>query len=329
MDDRDSAVRTGRLAEAALAPYAMANARLIPIKPIENATFRIEAPDGGRYCLRIHRAGVRAATVRSELLWLAALRRDTDLIVPEPVAADDGALVTLTAADGSPAPRCCMLFRWIEGSVVPPEELRPPQLFRVGALAAGLHRHAEGWTPPRGFARDRVDEGLLVDPWLVGRGMARGWHLLGAGDEAAIRATMGMAARAVRALGASRAEIGLIHGDLAPSNLLFRGDEVGVIDFDDCVIGPYPYDIALALRELEDLEAYPELRAAFLGGYRTVRPLPPAREVYLDTFISMAHVLRLLWVMEHARHPEYRDWAPSFAARSLRRLRRYLGEDGE
>lgn len=68
-----------------------------------NTTFRVDGRAGGRYVLRVQRiGGPTAAMVRSEAAWLAALCRDTDLVLPEPVPTQDGDLVTVVGHDGVP-----------------------------------------------------------------------------------------------------------------------------------------------------------------------------------------------------------------------------------
>jgi Ser/Thr protein kinase RdoA (MazF antagonist) len=90
----------------------------VPVAHAENTTFRVETPAGDRFVLRIQRITGSPvhpprgeAEARSELLWLSALRRETDLEVPEPVPANDGALTTVVDVEGVPAPRICALFR--------------------------------------------------------------------------------------------------------------------------------------------------------------------------------------------------------------------------
>jgi len=48
-------------------------------------------------------------------MWLSALRRETELAVPEPMPTLDGELFTLVASDAVPEPRVCVLFRWLPG----------------------------------------------------------------------------------------------------------------------------------------------------------------------------------------------------------------------
>src|SRR5262245_15919110 len=101
--------RLRRLAGAALARYGIADARLVLLVHMENTTFRVEAGDGRRYLLRIHRThgspfqpARSAAEVRSELIWLQAITGETGLAVPEPVLTVDGELVSVVEVEGVP-----------------------------------------------------------------------------------------------------------------------------------------------------------------------------------------------------------------------------------
>ena len=71
---------------------------------------------GGPYVLRISRPQVHTAeTIESEMAWLGALRRETDLGVPEPVRSRDGPHVVLAGDVAVPEPRVCVLLRWLDG----------------------------------------------------------------------------------------------------------------------------------------------------------------------------------------------------------------------
>jgi Ser/Thr protein kinase RdoA (MazF antagonist) len=87
--------RMRRLAQTALAAYALREAELTPIQHFLNTTFRIDVPAiRERYALRISNASFQdAIAIQSELQWLQAIRRDTGLLVPEPVPARDGSLL--------------------------------------------------------------------------------------------------------------------------------------------------------------------------------------------------------------------------------------------
>src|SRR5262245_25019126 len=130
--------RLKRLADVALSDFGIAEERLVPLVHMENTTFRVETAEGGPYVMRIHRStGVDGhprrteAQIRSEMEWLAAIRQDTNLVVPEPVRTRDGALLTIAEVEGVPDPRICVLFHWADGRFVN-RGLTPKHLRRVG-----------------------------------------------------------------------------------------------------------------------------------------------------------------------------------------------------
>ncbi len=72
-----------RLVENALVSYDLGETRLRPLMHFFNTTFRIAscpatgAGEGERYVIRIHCPGSQdVSTIRSELLWLLALRHE-------------------------------------------------------------------------------------------------------------------------------------------------------------------------------------------------------------------------------------------------------------
>jgi hypothetical protein len=72
-----------QLAQEALRAYDLPAARLACLSAgdpaSDNATFRVELPNGRRRVLRIHALGDRTTEqILSELTWLGALRCDTD-----------------------------------------------------------------------------------------------------------------------------------------------------------------------------------------------------------------------------------------------------------
>jgi aminoglycoside phosphotransferase len=76
-----------------------------------------------------------------------------------------------------------------------------------------------------------------------------------------------------------------LHGDVHANNVLFHGDDVNMIDFDQGGSGASSADIGsmlaslLALRLLDPDAAVDGLGAAFLAGYGAVRPLPAGEEL--------------------------------------------------
>lgn len=231
--------RLRRLADAALGRFGVRDARLRLLRHEHNTTFRVDAP-GGPYLLRLNRSGVHdERTVASEMAWLSALARETDLGVPLPATADDGSFVVIASAPGVPDPRPCVLLRWQPGRLVD-RCLTPTHLAAVGDLIGQLQVHALRWTPPKAFVRPRVTT-LTTDvrrASLSGPASAARGEILTRADEASavvlveqlvsspdgsvVTDALALVRRSTGALARTPQASGLIHADLHYENVLFH-----------------------------------------------------------------------------------------------------------
>jgi Ser/Thr protein kinase RdoA (MazF antagonist) len=299
------------LGETALASYAIRPTKLVPLAHMENTTFRVDTPSGHRFVLRIHRTTGSPVhpprnftEVRSEIMWLSALRRETDLAAPEAVPAADGSLVTVAEVEGVPEPRICVLFLWGQGKFLD-AGLTPSHLKRVGEYIARLHNHAIQFQPSPDFERWNVADlsGDAADyvADLVG-------ELCGSEAVSIVEVIMHMARQAKRELGEGPELFGLIHADLHQENYLFHHGRVRAIDFDDCGWGYFAYDLAVTLSELRWRPDHAALRAGLLLGYRAVRPFPVEHERYIEVFSGLRLLLLTCWFLEQRDHPAFPDW---------------------
>jgi Ser/Thr protein kinase RdoA (MazF antagonist) len=313
-----------RLAVTALAAYDLGPARLRLLARRWGAVlYQVDAP-AGRFVLRLHEPdGVVGDQIRSEVEWLAALRYETDLGVPAPVATRDGSLLATVAAPDGAAPWPAIVLGWVNGRFRD-AGLRPVHLAQAGALMAGLHQHAAGFVPPAGFVRPRWDWRPLFGPTSVfAPGRDRG--LLTVVDRAIFAAAAARVAAEMAVLeqDPTAAGYGLIHGDLNQTNLLFYQGTARAIDFADCCWGYHLFDMSITLSAVAGRSNEADLRAAFFAGYVQVRPLPPHCAERLPAFSALRLARRVNYLVR-SPDPANPALAPGYIRDAVAWLRGFL-----
>lgn len=329
LTEQGQARRLRRLAERALADYGVGAEKMRLEHHGHNTTYRIE--DGEeRYVLRISRPDWRTRRqIRSEATWLAAIRRDTELVVPEPLRNGDGDLVTTAEARGVPEARHCVLFRWVGGQRYR-DRLSPVVMERVGRFTAHLHNHAiEAFEPPPDFDRPSVQWGTEEEPGdmrsVLQEGLEHGASIIAPEDLATYTLARHHLQETMGALDRDPEVYNLIHADLHLNNCLFYKGKVHAIDFDDCGWGHLLYDLAVTQWYFQGRPEYGELCAAHLQGYRDIRPLSAAEEEMLPLFSAARSLLIGMYFAARVDRPRLREQAPQVVARCAAMLRDYLG----
>jgi Ser/Thr protein kinase RdoA (MazF antagonist) len=263
----------------------------------ENATYRVDAADGARYALRIHREGYHSrAAIASELAWLVELRAQAVVTTPQPVLGINGELIQVARHPRMARARHIVLFRWEAGrEPVMGEDLSKP-FQALGEAAARMHRHVMQWQKPAGFVRPtwNFETALGEDAphwgrWRDGLGVTPAMQTV-------FGRTVAVIGRRLSAYGQSGERFGLVHGDMRLANLLMDGDEVKVIDFDDCGFSWFMYDAATTVSFFEHEAQVPDLIAHWTAGYRRVRQLSREDEVETPTFVLLRRLLLVAWI---------------------------------
>lgn len=304
------------LAQAALRAYGLDDARLEPIRLINNAVFSVRPRKGeARLVLRIHRPGYRTFDqVRSELEFLKYMGEQLDgshVEAPRPVATADGELVfrVPVAATSPDATRCCDLLTFVDGRVLRHGSgLGQRSVRLLGEGLARVHDAADAFNPPAGFDLPRWDADAMFSETSSFRPGPMEEFLA-----APALALFGEVAERTRTifeeLDAAPGQRGIVHHDYILINCLFtrktHGWTLGILDFDDIGLGYFLYDLAPMLGNLFDyLGAYRTLRRAFLDGYRRVRELPDGLEAHLPVLMAARHATTLTWLAAKQRRGE-------------------------
>ena len=262
------------IAESALTEYGLEGASLTFIRHSDNVTFKVEAPDSGAFLLRLHvpltRAmgahGADVAAVASELAWLEALCRDTDLVLQKPIRNRQSNLVTPIAAEDRQVN--CTLLHWMAGQPYQRDLESENTAFQIGEILARLHLHASQWDPPAGFQRPRRDSAYF-EAMLRGLRPAVSDGQISPSDYEVLETSVALLIDMLSALPQDRQTVGIMHADGHKGNMLYDAGRIRLIDFSFCAVGNYMFDLGICFADMKE-----PLRRAFLGAYQSLRPLP-------------------------------------------------------
>lgn len=310
--------RLRKLAIEALKDYDLEVVSLRLLTNEFNGIFRVDTVSGGRYILRISRPNEHELNeILSEMMWLAALGRDTDLMVPEPLETSKGELVTTIEVPGVPEPRHCVIFGWVAGRDLS-EQLIPQNLHKAGAFTALLHEHGENFQPSEEFSINRYNSVFPFGDPVVVFDEEIG-DVISDDQRALFTRGVEIVQRVIDELHAGDQNPGVIHADLHQWNLrIFRG-RMGAIDFEDLMWGYPLQDIAITFYYLQGREDYTNLHEAYMLGYQTRRDWPEQYPGQMDVMIAGRGLDLLNYVLQD-KDPEWREQAPAFIARNEKRL---------
>lgn len=308
-----------RIAERAVEDFLGRPATSTLLGHGESVTHRVEA-GGETFLLRLHvplhapfdPLLLAPEALASECAWLAALRRDTDVVAPEPVRAPDGSYLVRVEEIA------CSLLRWVEGETIDGQPTAE-QAACLGRLLAALQDHASRWIRPEGFVRPTHDRRWRREAIRRLERLAREGVLV-AGDVDRLEEALDLFEREVDPWLEDPLRSGLIHADLHEDNYVIHRGQARPIDFGRCGFGPWLYDLAECAMHL-----LPDRRRDLVEAYASIRSLSDGDLRRIEGFLVAA-------VIETYGHhapnsDEHASLAKSLASVAGRHVRRYL--DGE
>ncbi len=290
------------LAKSATKNYALPDGVSVEmINLSENATYRVAAPNGQRWALRIHRDGYHSrAAIASELAWLMDLRATGVVVTPKPVAGINGEIIQAVSHPSMQRPRFVVLSDWETGSEpgIGQDLIKPFEI--LGEVTARMHAHARQWQRPSYFERFTWDFETSLGETKPHWGRWRDGMGVDAAKAKLFRRVVDLIGQRLNAYGKGSERFGLIHCDLRLANLLIDEGSVKAIDFDDCGFGWYMYDAATPVSFYEHEPQVPELIEAWKTGYRKAGLLSKADETEIPTFVMLRRLLLVAWIGSHA-----------------------------
>lgn len=306
---RNEGARTRRLtalARRALEAYDLEVASLAPLSIAQNWIYRLVARDGRRFVVRVNRPGFRTPLdIASEVAWLAALRRDTDLVVPAPEADRAGGHVQVLDgpgpgdAPGRATPHSVAVFGWIDGRTVG-DALAPRTARAIGQALGRLQDHADGFRPPATFTTARLDRAYTFGarPAALEPGAAPD-PLFPPARRALVDRAAERAQQVIDRLHADPAGLRFLHIDLHSGNVKRQpGGGLALLDFDDSRWAHPVQDFAIPLFYFWVRARGQELWDAYSEGYASVRGDVPADRATLEALVAGRQVDLLSFVLE-------------------------------
>lgn len=299
------------------------------LKYSENFTYRLESErEGKKYVLRVNRPGYHPREeLNSELLWMKALRRDTDLLMADVLPGKDGGFIQQLSLEQVADPYVCTLFSFVEGEGIRGlglDRLLPYQR-EIGAITAKLHLHAMNWNGDHHLPRFHWD-------WDDMFGNTSRWGDWSENTEITpeqrelFASVVEIGKERLERYGKASDRYGLIHSDLNINNILVQADKVKVLDFDDCGYGWFLFDLSTAVLEYDD--TLEEMIQAWLEGYETVRPLSEADKAEIDTFVVLRKILRMGWIATHSDNDTVKRVTSRYYEETARLAKEYIAWHG-
>lgn len=209
-----------------------------------------------------------------------------------------------------------VVFEKVEGKQLDLEELTPDQVISWGKALGELHQISTAYGK---VERPTWEEQL---EWVA--------EILPAEEIAALQALDRLKSQ-LEQLYLHEENFGLVHYDFELDNILWAGDQPGIIDFDDSAWYWFVADIVFALRDLfgdsaEGVDLQDEWLLYFIQGYRGVRPLDQEELKLIPLFlrvhnlIAYARIYRALTPVNPAGEPA---WMTDLRGRLVAKMQTY------
>jgi len=273
-------------------------ARLRLLKLSENYIYRLDFSTEPSLIFRVHRPNYHTdSELMAELKWMAELKEETDIRLPEVIPGRDGSLLQFFTGESGKVYRCSVVS-FLNGSTF--GELKHEGMLKeirdIGGITARMHRQAE-----QRESRGKLDRPAWDGKNFFGRngiwGNWRDYPTLTERDRGILESAEGKIRCFLDRYGRTPDHYGMIHGDLHFYNIIHDIEGNQLIDFDDCGYGFYLYDLGCTLCTCS--EKLEELTMSWVTGYRQYRELTDEEIRALPVFILLRRMMRLAWMSSH------------------------------
>ncbi|MBN9228474.1 MULTISPECIES: phosphotransferase enzyme family protein [Legionella] len=313
--------RLRALAIEALKHYPFITHNIEFIKYSANAIFRITDHQNKRYALRINPYGHHQhAAIEEEIHWMQHIRSTTDLIVPAPVKTLSGHYFIEVQHQMVQSDRYCFVSEWLAGKTKW-NGINEQYANTLGKLIGALHQSGRGISMPH--------RNYWLADGLIGAETAKFYNIetltdVSIQEQKVLTAARRMVYEILKEFECKHPEkTGVIHFDTQPNNILVHQGHFAIIDFDDCGLGFYNDDLAVALCAFEHLaegnlhQSFYRLKEALLRGYGEHMPLSAEDIRLLPYFMLARKLVTIAWLEARKTNPGIGYYMPTAVERAI------------
>lgn len=313
--------RLRSLAEETLKHYPFTYSSLEFIKYSANAIFKVTDRQDKQYVLRINPPGHhQIEAIQEEISWINQILSTTNLIVPTPIKSLSGQYFTEISHRLIPNNRFCLVFEWLPGTKNW-HSINTIYAKKLGQLIAKLHLSGKGISINH--------RNYWLTDGLIGTKNAKFHNIEKLSDvsmqeQQDITSARRMLYPILNELETKHPDkTGLIHTDTQPNNIVVHKGQFSIIDFDDCGLGFYYDDLAVALNAFEHVaesnhnKSFQLLKDALVEGYSEHIPLSQEDAKLLPYFMLARKLVTIAWLEARKSNPSIGYYYPIAVNRAI------------
>lgn len=314
--------RLRSLAEDVLCKFPIKPKVVHFIKHGANTIFKVVDHKNKAYVLRIHPPEYHTKeAILEEFKWINHILKKSDISVPRPLLTRKDTYLAEAFHPAISTLRYCDMFEWLPGKKLW-KSIDSNYAYEMGLIIAQLQRNGK---------QVKIKHRHYWDAdGLVGENKAKFWNVenlsgISKKDQMLITSARRLTYKRLKTYQDNNPEaVGLIHEDIQPNNLLVHNDKFSVIDFDDCGVGLYGEDLAVALFAFEYVvgsgksKNFMELKAALFNGYSQYMPLTQ-KDIEMSPYFLLARKLAVIgWLEARKENPRLRAYFKEAIDRAIK-----------
>lgn len=290
-----------KIASQAVAHYPLSNVRLDYFSFTENVVYKITANEG-KFILRIHAPSFRSqAAITEELNLLTLLSESGGFEVQKPLQTTNQDIVL--KLDN----KIISILTWQDGRKKR-ASIGDKHIDILGHYMAKLHQftarnrhkinmqYRDYWTP----------ENLIGDQPILGA--FEGLETIRGFNRDIFEASRRKTLQRITQHSHDNPHLqAIIHADLHFSNIIWRGDTLLPIDFDDCGIGSFLHDLSIPIISLQGDKSHHH-RDILLNAYCQIQNLNQNDLDIIDDYILARHITMQGWLYSRSSHPKIKNY---------------------